>query len=104
MSQEPSSLRMTVGLGGKVFVEGLVADEDGNGFEEVLQGCSGGEDEGFRFDDFFLDVAETDLLVSVGVVDVPAFVKKVVEELGTGGTIGVVGAEDGSGKANGGHG
>ena len=91
------------GLGSEVFVEGLVAHKDGDGFEDVFEASAGSEDEGFCFDDLFLNVAERDLLVSIGVADVPTGVEEMKEELGTGGTIGVFGSDDGSGKANGGH-
>lgn len=92
------------GLSGEVFVEGLVADEDGAGLEEVFKGGSGGEDEGVGTDDFFLNIVEGDLHISIGVVDVPACIEEVKEEFGAGGAIGVFGADDGSGKANGWHG
>ena len=91
------------GLGGEVFVEGLVTDKDRNRFEEVLQAGAGGEDEGVGVDDFFFDISEGDLLVAVRVFDVPTSFEEVKEELGAGGTVGVFGTQDSSGKANGRH-
>lgn len=91
------------GFAGEVFVESLIADEDGDGFKDILKGGSGGEDEGVGFDDFLLDITEANFFVAVRVFDVPTGVKEVVKELGTEGAMRVIGAGDGSGKAKGGH-
>ena len=87
-------------LGGEVLVQSLIADEDGDGLEDVFQAGAGGEDEGVGFDDFFLDVREGDSLVAVGIIDVPTGIEEVEKELGAGGAAGVVGADNSSGKAS----
>lgn len=83
------------GFAGEVFVEGLVADEDGDCLEHVLEGGAGGEDEGVGLDDFPFDIGEADALVAVGVVDVPSGVEEEEEESGASGSVRAVRSEDG---------
>lgn len=96
------------GFGVEIGVERLVADEDGDGLEHVLEAGVWSEQKSVRFDDAFFDVAEGDALVPIGVVDVPAGTEEDGEEVraefasGIDFLIGVV--EDGSGKADDWHG
>lgn len=96
------------GFGVEIGVEGLITDEDRDGLEHVLKAGVRGEEKGIRFDDALFDIAQSDALIAVGVVDVPAGTKEDGEKVGAKFAsgidllIGVV--EDGSGKANDGHG
>ena len=85
---------------GEIWVESLVAYEDGNGFEHVLQSGSRSEEKGIGFDDLFLNVVESDFLISVGIVDVPTFVEEEGKKLSASGTPGIIGPDDSAGKSN----
>jgi hypothetical protein len=80
----------------EVAVHRLVSDKDRNRLEEVLDGRTGGEDEGIGLDDLALDVRERDALVAVGVIDVPAASEEVVEQAGADFPVGIPCAADGS--------
>ena len=96
------------GFGVEIGVEGLVTDEDGDGLEHVLKAGVWSEQKGVGLDDALFDVAQGDALIAIGVVDVPASAEKDGEEVGAEFASGVdflIGVvEDGSGKADDGHG
>ena len=70
------------GFGLEVGVEGLVADEDGDGLEHVLKAGVRSEEKGVGFDDALFDVAEGDALITIGVVNVPTGAEEDGEEIG----------------------
>ena len=86
----------------------MVADEDGDGLEHVLKAGVRSEEKGVGLDDAFFDIAEGDALIAIGVVDVPTGAEEDGEEIGAEFASGVdflIGVvEDGSGKADDGHG
>lgn len=64
------------------MIDRLVTDENRHCFEKVFEARSWRKNEAVRFDDFFLNIAESDLLLATGVVDIPPCVIDEKEELG----------------------
>ena len=91
------------GFAGEIHIQRLIADEDGNGLEQILQRRTGSENKGVGLDDLALDVRQGNPLVAVRIVDVPALAKEAVEKAGTDFTVGVSFTANGSSKANFGH-